>query len=138
MDVYIANSVASMGADGFRIVRIVFIGNFDAKKFLELQKKNPQMSPEEFEYLKSKATLVSEFGMRSGRQVNVSLGTQTLNGISLSGGTPNWAVLGNTQIDTGRYFSETETNHQELVAVVDADAKNDLFGDADPLRAAIK
>ncbi len=138
MDVYIANSVSSMGADGFRIVRIAFIGNFDPKKFLELQKKNPQMSPEEFEYLKSKATLVSEFGMRSGRQVNVSLGTQTLNGISLSGGTPNWAVLGNTQIDTGRYFSETENNHHALVAVVGADVKNDLFGGADPLGKAIK
>src|SRR5205809_7326487 len=53
MDMYIANSVSNMGSDGFRIVRIAFIGNFDPKKFLELQKKNPQLSPEEFEYLKS-------------------------------------------------------------------------------------
>src|ERR1700730_2779639 len=60
MDVYIANSVSSMGADGLRIVRIAFLGNFDPKKFLELQKKNPQLSPEEFDYLKSSTTLVSE------------------------------------------------------------------------------
>src|SRR5690349_17129144 len=73
MDVYIANSVSTMGADGFRIVRMAFIGNFDPKKFLELQKKNPQLSPEEYEYLKNTATLVSDFGMRTGRQVNVSL-----------------------------------------------------------------
>src|ERR1700687_6008445 len=106
MDVYIANSVSSMGSDGFRIVRMPFIGNFDPKKFLELQKKNPQLSPEEFEYLKSSTTPVSELGMRSGRQVHVSLGTQTLSGISLSGGTPNWAVLGNTAIATGRYFTD--------------------------------
>ena len=59
MDVYIANSVSDMGADGFRVVRIAFLGNFDPKKFLELQKKNPQLSPEEYNYLKSSATLLS-------------------------------------------------------------------------------
>src|ERR1700722_14749876 len=53
MDVYIANSVSSMGADGFRVVRIAFLGNFDPKKELELQKKNPQLSPDEFEFLKA-------------------------------------------------------------------------------------
>src|SRR5690242_7210906 len=52
MDEYIANSVTTMGADGFRVVRMAFIGNFDLKKFLELQRKNPQLSPEEFDYLK--------------------------------------------------------------------------------------
>src|SRR5205085_8798590 len=51
MDEYIANSVTTMGADGFRVVRMAFIGNFDPKKFLELQRKNPQLTPEEFDYL---------------------------------------------------------------------------------------
>jgi putative ABC transport system permease protein len=138
MDVYIANSVSNMGSDGFRIVRIAFIGNFDPKKFLELQKKNPQLSPEEFEYLKSSTTLVSELGMRSGRQVKVSLGTQTLTGINLSGGTPNWAVLGNTQIATGRYFTDIENNHHAAVAVLGSDVKNNLFGGGDPLGKTIK
>jgi putative ABC transport system permease protein len=138
MDVYIANSVSNMGSDGFRIVRIAFIGNFDPKKFLELQKKNPQLSPEEFEYLKSSTTLVSELGMRSGRQVKVSLGTQTLSGINLSGGTPNWAVLGNTQLATGRYFTDIENNHHAAVAVLGSDVKNNLFGGGDPLGKTIK
>ena len=138
MDMYIANSVSNMGSDGFRIVRIAFIGNFDPKKFLELQKKNPQLSPEEFEYLKSSTTLVSELGMRSGRAVKVSLGTQTLTGIGLNGGTPNWAVLGNTQIATGRYFTDIENNHHAAVAVIGSDVKNNLFGDGDALGKTIK
>src|SRR5258708_18562876 len=123
MDVYIANSVSNMGSDGFRIVRIAFIGNFDPKKFLELQKKNPQLSPEEFEYLKSSTTLVSELGMRSGRQVKGSVGTQTLSVINLSCGTPNWAALGNTQMATGRYFTDIENNHHAAVAVLGSGVK---------------
>ncbi len=138
MDVYIANSVSSMGADGFRIVRMAFIGNFDPKKFLELQKKNPEFTPAEFEYLKSSATLVNEFAMIAGRGVSVSLGTQTLNSIGLNGGTPNWAILGNTQIANGRYFTDIENNHHAAVAVLGADVKNNLFGEADPLGKTIK
>ena len=138
MDVYIANSVTSMGSDGFRIVKIAFIGNFDPKKFLELQKKNPELNPEEYQYLKENASLVSELGMIASRNVSVSLGTQTLTNISLNGGTPNWAVLGNTQIDNGRYFTEIEDSHRATVAVLGADVKNNLFGDTDPIGKTFK
>ena len=39
-----------------------------------MQKRNPQLSPDEFHYLKDSGTLVSEFGMSAERNVNVSLG----------------------------------------------------------------
>ena len=74
MDVYIANTVSNMGSDGFRIVKIAFLGNFDPKKYLQMQKRNPELSPDEFQYLKDHATLVSDFGMSAGRTVTVSLG----------------------------------------------------------------
>ncbi len=138
MDVYIANSVSSMGSDGFRVVRIAFLGNFDPKKFLELQKKNPQMTPAEFEYLKDNATLVRDIGMAAGRNVNVSLGAQSLTNISLTGATPNWAALGDTQIANGRYFTDIENNHHSAVAVLGSDVKNNLFGEADPIGKTFK
>src|ERR1051326_1411824 len=52
MNLYIADKVSNMGADGFRIVRMAFFGNWDAKKFLEMQKRNPQIKPEEYEFIK--------------------------------------------------------------------------------------
>ncbi len=138
MDLYIANSVSSMGADGFRIVRIAFIGNFNPKKFLEMQKRNPQLSPVEFGYLKEKASLVSELGMSAGRGGSVSLGSQTLTNIGLNGNTPNWIVLGSTQIASGRNFTEIEDEHHSAVAVLGADVKNNLFGDSDAVGKTIK
>ena len=45
-----------MGSDGFRVVRIVFIGNWDPKKFLEMQRRNPQIKPEEYQFIKANAT----------------------------------------------------------------------------------
>jgi putative ABC transport system permease protein len=138
MDVYIANTVSNMGSDGFRIVKIAFLGNFDPKKFLQMQKRNPELSPDEFQYLKDHSTLLSDFGMSAGRNVTVSLGSQTLTDVSLNGGTDNWAALGNTQIATGRYFTEIEDRHRSMVAVIGADIKTNLFGDGDPLGREIK
>jgi putative ABC transport system permease protein len=138
MDVYIANTVSNMGSDGFRIVKIAFLGNFDPKKYIQMQKRNPELSPDEFQYLKDHSTLVSDFGMSAGRTVSVSLGSQTLTNVSLSGGTANWAALGNTQIGTGRYFTEIEDRHRSAVAVIGSDLKSNLFGDADPVGREFK
>jgi putative ABC transport system permease protein len=138
MDVFIANTMTSMGSDGFRIVKIAFLGNFDPKKFLQMQKRNPELSPDEFQYLKDRAKLVQEFGMSAGRSVSVSLGSQTLTEISLNGGTANWGMLVNTEVAAGRYFTEIEDRHRSTVAVIGADVKANLFGDGDPIGKEIK
>ena len=138
MDLYIANTVTSMGSDGFRVVRIAFLGNFDPKKYVLMQKRNPELSPDEYQYLKEHATLVSDLGMSAGRSVTVSLGSQTLTNVSLNGGTSNWASLANTQIANGRYFTEIEDRHRSPVAVIGADVKENLFGASDPIGHEIK
>ena len=138
MDVYIANTVTSMGSDGFRIVKIAFLGNFDPKKFLQMQKRNPELSPDEFQYLKDHAKLVQDFGMSAGRSGSVSLGSQTLTEIGLNGSTANWATLGDTEIASGRYFTEIEDRHRSAVAVIGADVEQNLFADSDPIGKEIK
>ena len=138
MDVYIANSVSDMGADGFRVVQFAFLGDFDPKKFLELQKKNPQLSPDEYAYIKENATLISDIGMGADRGVNVSLGTHTMKSVDLNGGSANWGVLSATQIASGRFFSEIEDNHHATVALIGNDVKTSLFGDGDPIGKTIK
>ena len=138
MDVYIANTMSSMGSDGFRVVKIAFLGNFDPKKFLQMQKRNPELSPDEFQYLKDRATLVSDVGMSASRTITVFFGSQTLSNVSLNGATDNWAALTDTQIASGRYFTEIEDRHRTPVAVIGADLKTNLFGGGDPIGKEIK
>src|SRR5579872_5809023 len=57
MDVYVANTVSDMGSDGYQVQRIPLLGDFDPKKMLELDKKNPKLTPEEYQYIKSHMTL---------------------------------------------------------------------------------
>src|SRR5579884_1395776 len=138
MDKYIAENVSSMGSDGFRVVRMAFIGNFSPKKFVEMQKRNPEIKPEEYEFLKNNVTLVREIGMRDGRSVGVAYQSQTLTGVQLNGVTANYATLNNTQIASGRYISDIEVTRHSPVAVIGWDIKENLFGDSDPIGKNIR
>ena len=45
MNVYVAQNVSSMGADGFKVRRIVMMGVWDPKKYLEMDRRNPAAFP---------------------------------------------------------------------------------------------
>src|SRR6266700_4394948 len=67
MNVYISDKVSNMGADGFRIVRMAWFGPWDPKKFLEMQRRNPQIKREEYEFMKENATLLRGIGMMASK-----------------------------------------------------------------------
>src|SRR5258708_38070161 len=98
MNQYIAQNVSNMGADGFRVERMAMIGEFNPKKFLEMKRRNPELSHEEFDFLKSHATLAAELGMQTRRQdVTLHYGIDQVKGVELDGVTSNIAAITNTQ-----------------------------------------
>ncbi|MGH9575627.1 MAG: ABC transporter permease, partial [Candidatus Acidiferrales bacterium] len=138
MDVYIAQNVTSMGADGFRVVRMAFIGNFNPKKFLELQKKNPELREDEFQFLKDHVTLVREMGMQESTQAKVAYGNQSLTQVDLDGGTANYGVLANIEIASGRFISDAEDRLAQPVCVIGNDIKVRFFPNVDPIGKTIR
>ena len=83
MDVYIAEHVSMMGADGFRVTRIVMM-QWDPKKFAEMLRRNPALNREEFEFLKSHAKLTMGFWS----EIVASRKTSSANPFSFCVGTP--------------------------------------------------
>src|SRR5665213_3601277 len=98
MNVYIATKLSDMGSDGFRVVRLAMIGNWDPKKFLEMQRRNPQIKPEEYEFIRSHARLLSDIGMESERTVSVAYSGETMSSVDLKGITPNIPGLSNIEV----------------------------------------
>ncbi len=124
MDVFIANTASTMGNDGFRVVRVAFVGARDPKKFLEAIRKNPQLSREEYAFVKEHATMVREAGIFVQRGAKVTYKGDLVDGVALMGGTANTLAMSNTQVEAGRIYAETEDEKHMSVAFLGADFKD--------------
>jgi putative ABC transport system permease protein len=133
MNLYISDKLSNMGSDGFRVVRMAFIGNWDPKKFLEMQRRNPQIKPEEFRFIRDHATLLKDIGMEAGQQVRVSYKGDSMQGVSLQGITANIPAISNIEVEFGRAISESEVNRHAPVAFIGNDIRDKFFHDRDPI-----
>ncbi len=137
MDVYIAEKVSDMGADGFRVVRMAFIGDWDAKKYLEYQRKNPELRRDEYEFVREKATMLKEIGMSVSRRGPLVYEGDRLDQIQINGESPNMATIENTQIESGRYFSDIDNQRHLMVAFIGHDMKDRWFPNLDAVGKSI-
>jgi putative ABC transport system permease protein len=137
MNVYVAQNVSDMGADGFQVQRIPLMGRFDPKKYLELLRRDPELSKDEFDFLRTHSTLVREFGMSVGRGVSVHFGKEHRDTVSLSGVTANHGVLSNIVPVEGRFISDIEDQRRAMVAFIGNDLKDQFFANADPIGKSV-
>ena len=137
MDVFIAETISDMGADGFRVVRMAFLGDFEPKKFAEYLKKNPQLSAEEFEYLKTHLTFCREFGMTADRTGKAAYRGESHDSVDVQGGTSNYGLITNTQVSSGRFFTDADDHRKIPVAFIGWDLKDQFFANVDPAGKSI-
>ncbi len=132
MDLYIAEKVSDMGADGFRVVRMAFIGDWDPKKYLELLRKNPELRVEEYDFVRSRATLLKDIALSSSRQGPVQFENDRVDLVRIEGGTPNLLAIENMQLALGRPFTEADHQRRLMVAIIGHDFKERWFPNLDP------
>jgi len=137
MNVYVAQNVSSMGADGFKVRRIVMMGMWDPKKFLEMDRRNPQLSKEEFDFLRAHSQLAGEIGMSVNRNVSVHFGKEHRDNVQLTGATANEGVLSDIVPAEGRFMTDMEDDRRAMVAVIGNDLKTQFFAAANPIGKTI-
>jgi putative ABC transport system permease protein len=137
MNLYIATQVSDMGADGFRVRRMVMMGQWDPKKYLEMRRRNPELQVEEYEFIRSHATMVREFGMEVGRGVSARYAADLVEDAVLRGVTSNMALITNTQTAMGRFVTDMEDRKRLPVAFIGNDLKDRFFGSVDPVGKTI-
>ena len=133
MDVYVERQVSDMGADGFRVLRLAMVGQFDPKKYLEMQRRNPKLTEEEYGFLRERTRLCRDLGMEGSKTVPVRYDKENVEGIRLRGVTPNMGVITNTQIVAGRFFTESDNRRRTAVAFIGNDVRDKLFPNLDPV-----
>ena len=139
MDRYIAENIADMGSNVFLVQRFPIIGDNNPKKWLELRRRNPPLSEEEFEFLKEKAKLPREVGLDSGanRRIDAKFGGETVNEVRVRGVTANMVSIEPLRVATGRYISENDNLRRLMVCFIGHDLKVKFFPNVDPLGKVI-
>jgi len=138
MNVYIAEKVSDMGADGFRVVRMAWFGPWDPKKFYEMLKRNPEIKREEYEFVKSKAALLKDMGMMANRRGRVSYKGDSVQRVEIEGITDNIPAINNVSVAIGRNIAAEEVRRHAAVVFIGNDLRTRFFGAADPLRKTIQ
>jgi putative ABC transport system permease protein len=133
MNVYIAQQVSDMGVEGFRIRRMVMVGRFDPKKYMEMMRRNPEMTREEYRFIKDQAKLIREIGIETFRGVKVKYADQSLDWIQCQGATANMALISNIQAVSGRFISPMDDERRLSVAFIGNDLKEQFFPNVDAL-----
>src|SRR5271168_2188701 len=138
MNTYIAEKVSNMGADGFRVVRMAWFGPWDPKKFLEMQRRNPEITPQEYEFLKGKASMLKDLGMMASKQARVSHAGVSVMGVDIEGVTDNIPAINNVGVELGRSIAGEEVRRHARVAFIGNDIRNRFFLGVDPVDKTIE
>ena len=138
MDVFIATTASSMGNDGFRVLRVAYVGNRDPKKFLEALNRNPELTREEYAFVRDHATLVKQAGIFDQRGAKVTYAGDLVDGVVLMGATAATLSMSNTQVELGRMFTDVEDQRHMAVTFLGADLKERFFPNVDPIGKTVE
>ena len=98
-----------------------------------MERRNPQIKPEEYEFIKAHARMLNDIGLETFKTVNISRRGQTMQGVTLEGVTANIPALSNIDIGTGRAISEEEVRRHAPVAFIGPDVSDKFFSGQDPV-----
>jgi len=138
MNVYIAEKVSDMGADGFRVVRMAWFGPWDPKKFFEMLKRNPEFKREEYDFVKDRATLLKDVGMMASRRGRVARKGDSMPRVEIEGISENIPVINNVGIAIGRALVAEEVRRHATVALIGNDLMTRFFEGVDPIGKTIQ
>jgi putative ABC transport system permease protein len=128
-NVYIDEKIAGIGAKSFSVQRFNPFEDFkDTDTIAAAQRRNKDLTLEDYEYLKEHATLINKIGAKArGTPSEVKRNEQLLEDVLVIGATPNTADIDNRDIADGRFFGEVENDGAVRVAYIGADIANKLF-----------
>jgi len=136
---YIDEKIAGIGAKSFSIQRFNPFEDFkDTDTIAAAQRRNKDLTLEDYDYLKERATLIGKIGAKArGTPSQIKRNDQVLEDVFVTGATANTADIDNRIIENGRFFSDTEADGAARVAYVGADIAAKLFPAGNPIGGEI-
>ncbi len=131
---YIDERIAGIGAKSFSVRRFSFNDWRNTDTIAEAQRRNKELTFDDYDYLRERALLVDKLGAKALATPSLlKRGNETVENVFVDGATPNCADIENIEVADGRYFTETENNSAMPVAFLGAGAANQLFPNTGPV-----
>jgi putative ABC transport system permease protein len=132
---YISEKVFQLNPDVYVISQFGIITSREA--FIEATKRK-KIDWRDFEVVRDRCRTCA--GVSAGQETRaaVKFGAKRFTDVQVRGTTANMAEINNIDLETGRYFTDSEERHSSLVAVVGSDVRDELFGKLDPIGRSIR
>jgi putative ABC transport system permease protein len=125
---YFDEKIAGIGSSSFSIRRFSFDDFKDTDTIAAAQRRNKNLTLDEFEYLRARTQLIERLGAKAlATRSQIKRNAEILEEVPVDGATANIADIENLDIADGRFFSETENDAASRVAYIGADVSNKLF-----------
>lgn len=134
MNLYIADHIANLGANVFVVHKFQWAQGYEA--WLKARRRNKPILLEEFEYLRDNLKDYKNIGAEAETQtINTFARFQshTVYDLDIAGVTPNMIDIGQQKVESGRYITESDYQHEAMVAFIGQDLVNEFFPSVDPL-----
>src|SRR4029079_11959646 len=108
---YIDEKIAGIGSKSFTIQRFNFEDFKNLDTIAAAQRRNKELTLDDYEYLKQRSTLIGKLGAKArGTPSEIKRNDQLREDIFVSGATSNTADIENRNIAEGRFFTDTEND----------------------------
>ncbi len=128
---YFASRVANLGSNVFLVMKFPIIS--DSKELLKATRRNRDISWDDYESLRENLKLPKGVGAEVRRTANVRSAQQSLEDVDLRGVTSNIGEMDVEEVATGRYITDIDNEHRDMVCMIGADVADKLFANTDPV-----
>ena len=125
---YIDEKIAGIGSKSFSIQRFHFDDFKDLDTIAAAQRRNKELTLDDYEYLKERAVLIDKIGAkaRASRSL-VKRDAKLVEDVPVDGAMPVISEIDNVDVAVGRYFTDSENDGAMRVAFIGMDVANTLF-----------
>lgn len=125
---YIDEKIAGIGSKSFTIQRFNFEDFKNLDTIAAAQRRNKELTLDDYEYLKSRATLIAKIGAKArASRSEVKRDNKLVQDVPVDGAMSVIGDIDNVEVSDGRYITDAENDAAMRVAFIGMDVANALF-----------
>lgn len=125
---YIDEKIAGIGSKSFTIQRFNFEDFKDLDSIAAAQRRNKELTLDDYEYLKARSGLIDRIGAKARPTRSlVKRASKFAEDVPVDGAMPITSEIDNIDVAEGRYFTDSENDGAMRVAFIGMDVANALF-----------